>query len=153
MSHVPNMKEKTLRYPGHAQKIQILKDMGLFNEKTRQLRNINYKPIDIAADLLKEDWFLNKHEEEFTVMRIILKNEQQKIEIDLYDEYDKKTKITSMARTTGYTCTAGANILLNNMFNKKGVFSPELIGKETICYDFIIAYLKERGVNLKTKTN
>ena len=86
-------------------------------------------------------------------MRIILKNEQQKIEIDLYDEYDKKTKITSMARTTGYTCTAGANILLNNMFNKKGVFSPELIGKETICYDFIIAYLKERGVNLKKKTN
>ena len=153
MCHVPNMKEKTLRYPGHAKKIQILKDMGLFNDKERTLKNINYKPIDIAADLLKEDWFLNKEEEEFTVMRIILENKQKKIEINLYDEYDKKTHITSMARTTGYTCTAGANIILKGIFNKSGIFPPELIGKETQCYNFILAYLKERSINLKTKNH
>ena len=31
MSHIPNMKEKTLRYPGHAQLMQSLLDQGLFN--------------------------------------------------------------------------------------------------------------------------
>ena len=47
MSHVPNMKEKTLRYPGHAKKIQLLKDIGLFSEKTKSLNDYNFKPIDI----------------------------------------------------------------------------------------------------------
>ena len=55
-----------------------------------------------------------------------------------------------MARTTGYTCTAGANLLINKIFDKKGVFPPELVGKDTKSYKFIISYLKEREINLKT---
>ena len=87
----------------------------------------------------------------FTVMKIIIENDDKKIQIDLYDEYDKKTKITSMARTTGYTCTAGVNLILENLFSKKGVFPPELIGKEKACYNFVIKYLQERNIYLKTQ--
>ena len=152
MSHVPFMKEKTLRYKGHAEKIKLLKDMGLFNENKRSVNNVIYRPIDITADLLKENCLLSEEEEEFTVMRIICKNQNKKIQIDLYDEYDKKTKITSMARTTGYTCAAGANLILKNMFQSVGIFPPELIGRESLCYDFIINYLDQRNVNLKIKT-
>ena len=152
MSHVPHMKEKTLRYKGHAAKIKLLKDMGLFSEDERSLNNINYRPIDFTADLLKENWLLLEKEEEFTVMRIICQNQDKKIQIDLYDEYNTNTHITSMARTTGYTCTAGANLILQNILQDIGVFPPEMIGKKLICYDFIINYLKERNVNLKIKT-
>jgi len=151
MSHVPNMKEKTLRYPGHIKKIQLLKEIGFFNEDTRSVNNHNYKPIDVTADILKEKWFLEEGEEEFTVMKIIIENDSKKIQIDLYDEYDKKTKITSMARTTGYTCTAGVNLILENLFSQKGVFPPELIGEEKTCYDFVIKYLEERNIYLKTQ--
>ena len=151
MSHVPNMKEKTLRYPGHIQKIKLLKEIGFFSEQKRYIKNYDYKPIDVTADILKEKWFLKEKEEEFTVMRIIMKNKTQKIEIDLYDEYDKKTAITSMARTTGYTCTAGVNLMLSNLFLEKGIFPPEIIGKQNQCYDFIINYLKERNINLEIK--
>ena len=84
-------------------------------------------------------------------MRIVLKNKKKSYEINLYDEYDHETNITSMARTTGYTCTAGAALLINNIFKKKGIYTPELIGKEKKCYDFILDYLKERNINLKTK--
>ena len=152
MSHVPNMKEKTLRYPGHAKKIQLLKDIGLFSTQTKSLNDYNFKPIDIIAEILKKDWQLEEGEEEFTVMRIIMKNNDQQIQVDLYDEYDKQTEITSMARTTGYTCTAGANLIINNIFNKTGVYPPELISTEDSCFNFIINYLKERKVILKTKT-
>ena len=151
MSHVPNMKEKTLRYPGHVEKIQLLKEIGFFHEEIRNLKNHNYKPIDITADILKEKWFLKEGEEEFTVMKIIMENKNKKIQIDLYDEYDKKTNTTSMARTTGYTCTAGVNLILEKLFSRKGIFPPELIGKEKVCYNFIINYLKERNINLKTR--
>ncbi len=152
MSHVPNMIEKTLRYPGHAKKIQLLKDIGLFSKEKISLKNNHYTPIEITAELLKKDWFLKEKDEEFTVMRIILEGENKKTTIDLFDEYNNETNITSMARTTGYTCTAGVNILLNNLFNKKGVFPPELIGKENQCYNFIINYLNERQVHLNTQT-
>ena len=86
-------------------------------------------------------------------MRIIMRNKNQNITIDLYDEYDKKTKITSMARTTGYTCTAGANLLIHDMFNNSGVFPPELIGKDVKSYKFILDYLQKRNINLITTTN
>ena len=84
-------------------------------------------------------------------MRIILKSSKVSYEVNLYDEYDHRTDITSMARTTGYTCTAGASLLIKKLFTEQGIFTPELIGKEKACYDFILEYLKERGVVLKTK--
>jgi saccharopine dehydrogenase-like NADP-dependent oxidoreductase len=86
------MIEKTLRYPGHVQKIQLLKDIGFFDQKIGTVNNQNYTPLDITADILKEKWFLKEKEEEFTVMKIILANTNKKITIDLYDEYDKKMK-------------------------------------------------------------
>jgi len=52
-----------------------------------------------------------------------------------------------MARTTGYACTAAVNMLAQNLFNEKGMFPPELIGKHEQCFDFILEYLKERKVN------
>jgi saccharopine dehydrogenase-like NADP-dependent oxidoreductase len=52
-----------------------------------------------------------------------------------------------MARTTGYTATAVASMFLEGLFTEKGVFPPELIGKHEDCFEYIIAYLKERNVN------
>tara|TARA_Y100001968_G_scaffold310754_1_gene332000 strand:+ start:360 stop:1487 length:1128 start_codon:yes stop_codon:yes gene_type:complete len=153
MSHVPYMKEKTLRYPGHTQKIKLLKEVGFFSEEIRKIDNHQYKPIDITADILKEKWFLKEGEEEFTVMKIIIHSQDKKVEIDLYDEYDIQTQTTSMARTTGYTCTAGVNLILDKLFLKNGVFPPEIIGKEDTCYNFILEYLDARNIILKTQNS
>ena len=57
-----------------------------------------------------------------------------------------------MARTTGFTCTSGANLILKNLFNQKGVFPPEIIGQHKDCYEYIIKYLNLRNVNLKFQT-
>jgi saccharopine dehydrogenase-like NADP-dependent oxidoreductase len=51
-----------------------------------------------------------------------------------------------MARTTGYTATAAANMILDGLFNEKGVFPPELIGKHENCFNYILNYLKDRGI-------
>ena len=54
-----------------------------------------------------------------------------------------------MARTTGFTATASINLILNNLFTKKGVFPPEVVGANKNCVNFIISYLKDRGVLLR----
>ena len=86
-------------------------------------------------------------------MKIVLKgtteNKPVTIEYFLYDEYDAATQTASMSRTTAYTCTAAVNLVAENIFNQKGIFPPELLGKHKNCFDFILNYLAERKVIYK----
>lgn len=150
---IPNMKEKTLRYPGHTKLIQALKTAGFFDEEKIDINNVTIKPIDVTAKLLKNIWKLNKNEEEFTIMRIIIKgkekNTDKTYEYNLLDRYDATTGFSSMSRTTGFTCAAMVHLILENIFNAKGVFPPELIGSNTKSFNFVMNYLSERNVIYK----
>ena len=154
MPHIPNMKEKTLRYPGHIEYIKVLKSSGFFDKKPVEINGNMISPIDFTNKILFNEWKLGEDEEEFTVMKIIIKGENdngEKVEIiyDLYDTYDKNTGVSSMARTTGYTATAATNMILDGYFDEKGVFPPELVGKYDECYRYILDYLEERNVIYK----
>jgi len=88
-------------------------------------------------------------------MRVTLrgldKGVRKEVVYDLYDEFCHKTKVSSMARTTGYTATAAADMFLENHFDQKGVFPPELIGKYETCFKYIMRYLAERDILLRRK--
>jgi len=135
MSHVKNMSEKTLRYPGHVKLIKSYIEKG-------ELRN-----NETIKKLFKE-WALEPGEIEFTLLKVELKTNQKKIIYELYDEYDKLSNITSMARTTGYTATASINLILENLFTEKGVYPPESVSKNKKIFDFILKYLSKRKVFL-----
>ncbi len=154
MSHIPNMKEKTLRYPGHVEYIKVLKESGFFSKETIDLNGIKVSPLDFTSKVLFNEWKLGKTEEELTVMRIMVKGENangkiEEIVYNLYDEYCQETKTTSMSRTTGYTATAASNLFLEGVFNEKGVFPPELVGKHEACFNYFIKYLEERNIFYK----
>jgi saccharopine dehydrogenase-like NADP-dependent oxidoreductase len=128
-----------------------LKKSGFFDTKEIEINGTKISPIDFTNKILFKEWFLNDEEEEITVMKIticgISKNGKKKIIIyDLYDTYCNDTQTSSMARTTGYTATAAANLILNKLFNEKGIFPPELVGKHEACYHFVLEYLKDRNV-------
>lgn len=151
MPHIQNMKEKTLRYPGHVEFIKGLKASGFFENQVIEYKGLEISPLDFTSKILFKEWKLEEDESEFTVMRITVKGlndlkQTETVIYELYDEYDSETRTSSMARTTGYTATAVANWLLNGNFDKKGVFPPELIGKENGCLEFVIDYLQKRGV-------
>jgi len=151
MPHIKNQKEKTLRYPGHVDIIISLKESGFFNEAPIDVNGSKISPLKVTSQILFNEWKLGLEEEELTVMKVKLiskKDDGSKtIEWNLLDFYDHDTKISSMARTTGYTCAAAVNLLAQNLFNEKGVFPPELVGKHKACFDFVLDYLKERKVN------
>ena len=147
MPHIKNQKEKTLRYPGHVDIILSLKESNFFSETPIDVEGIKISPLKVTSQILFNEWKLGLEEEELTVMKVILHGENKTIEWSLLDYFDKETKISSMARTTGYTCTAAVNLIAQNLFQEKGVFPPELIGKHKTCFDFVLNYLKERKVN------
>lgn len=148
--HIPNMKEKTLRYPGHIKNIQLLIDTGLLGVNPISFMGIDIKPIDFTSKLLFDKWKLLPEDKEFTIMQIkITGTEDDKVvsyRYYLFDKYHEATKTSSMARTTGYTATAAANMFMNGLFSDTGIIPPEFIGKSKECYDFIIDYLKKREV-------
>ena len=149
MSHIPNMKEKTLRYPGHIHLMKALLSAGFFDEQPVEFKGQQISPLEFSSAILFSKWKLGATEEEFTVMRIKISGEGKTICYELYDEYDAATETSSMSRTTGYTCTAALNLLINGMFKEKGVFPPELVGKDETCFNYILEYLKERNVIYK----
>jgi lysine 6-dehydrogenase len=152
---IPNMIEKTLRFPGSTNYIKALRETGYFSYEEIDINGQKIRPIDLTAKLLFPIWKLKPGEGDFTVMKIIIEGLENGKECqyiyNLYDEYDPSTDILSMARTTGYTCTAVANLILNEGFTSPGICPPEFIGMEEKNFRFIMEYLKERNIiyNLK----
>ncbi len=151
MSHIPNQKEKTLRYPGHVSLITALQQSGFFSKEKIMVDGKEVSPLDFSSQILLREWKMEENEEELTVMKVVLHGEGKTIEYHLLDYYNAATQTSSMARATGYTCTASVNLLVNKLFSKKGVFPPELIGDDKVCFDFVVNYLKERSVIWKKK--
>jgi len=153
MKHIPNMKEKTLRYPGHIALIQSLQKAGFFSNDDVLVKGKPVVPLELTSQLLLNQWKLHPNEPEFTIMSItcigIMDNKPTTIEYLLYDENDRATGFSSMSRTTGFTCTAAVNLLHQNLFTQKGVFPPELVAGTSGTFEFIINYLKDRAVVYK----
>jgi len=157
MPRIPNMKEKTLRFPGHIDLIKSLKEGGFFNEEKIEVDGKEISPLEFTSKALIKEWKLGKTEEEFTVMRIEIEGEEngtpKKYTYDLFDEYCKETNTSSMARTTGYTATAVMNLLAKGKINKKGILPPELLGDIEGLFSDVINYLQERNIKyLKTES-
>lgn len=152
---IPHMVEKTLRYPGTVEYLKVLRELGYFSQEKIEVKGKMIRPVDLTAELLFPRFRLEQGEGEFTVMRVIIEGEEDGANIrytyDLYDEYDSGTDTTSMARTTGYTCTACAHLILNGMLGSPGMIPPEGTALSEENFDFLMQYLRERGVQYHRK--
>jgi len=156
MPHIPDMIEKTLRYPGCIEYLRVLRASGFFSYEEMNVKGVKIRPIDLTAKLLFPKWKLKPGEEEFTVMRIKIsgteKDQPKMIQYQLYDRTEKSSGTLSMARTTGYTCTAVAHLLSDGKYTRKGISPPEYLGEDESNFHFIINYLKDRGVIYKVSS-
>ena len=152
-SSVPTMKEKTMRYPGHAEMMRMLRDSGFFGERPLNVGGLRVRPLDVTARLLADAWQPADGEEDITVMRVEVEGTMGGAAVrhrwDLLDRFDRERGVSSMARTTGYTCTAGIHALAAGLHRQPGLVPPEELGRNQACYDAMLAYLSARGVMLR----
>ena len=150
MPHIPNMIEKTLRYPGCVEYLKVLRESGFFSYDEIEVKGQKIRPIDVTSKLLFPKWEMKEGDKDFTVMRIIIKGKENGNDTiyryDLLDRFQNNT--ISMARTTGFTCTAVANLVLNGDYNRKGISPPEYLGEHLT---FVKKYLEDRSVFYKVK--
>ena len=149
---IPNMVEKTMRYPGHIEVMKILRETGFFGNDELSIKGDKIKPIELTSRLLFPHWKPDEDEKEFTILNMKIvgteNGKQKELVYNLFDKFNDETKTTSMARTTGYTCTSVARLILEGKFNRKGINPPEYIGADPKCYKKILSMLKEKNINI-----
>ncbi len=147
---VPDMKEKTLRYPGHIDKVAALRDTGFFSKEPVEVGGVTIVPLEFTSSLLFHDWEMKPGDGDITVMRVVTEGlkdgEGMRITYDLLDHYDRDNDVHSMARTTGYTATMICRFLAGGLYSEKGIVPPEYLGRHEECVEFILKGLQDRGV-------
>lgn len=148
-SKAPFKKERTLRYPGHIEKMRMLRETGFLSKDPVEIGGVPVVPLELTSRLLFPMWEMKPGEADFTVMRVVVEgtegNRTRTFTYDLLDRYDAASGTTSMARTTGYTATACVRAVAQGRFTRKGVSPPEYLGRGG-CWDFVREELAKRSV-------
>jgi saccharopine dehydrogenase-like NADP-dependent oxidoreductase len=148
--HAPNMKEKTLRWPGHVEKMRMLRETGFFSRQPLDVGGTSVRPYDLTTKLLFDAWRLAEGEADLTVMRVeatgSVGGARRTWTWDLYDEADPRTGFHSMARTTGFPCAIVAGMLARGALVRPGVQPPERLADDDRFYERMMAELRARGV-------
>ena len=141
--------EITLRWPGHAEKMNILMESGFFSREKVRAGGAEVSPLEVSWAVLGKK-LAEGEPEDMTVMRVIARGGEREIVYDMMDRYDDERKVTSMGKTTAYTASIVTQMLGAGEIPGKGVIPPEkaLQGKKV---ETLISELGRRGVRL-TKT-
>ena len=163
LPNIPNLVEKTLRYPGHAEKIAMLRDIGLLSNKpvtisTAEGADIEITPLELTSKLLIKKWKLLPGDKELTAMRVeacgVYEGGEAKFEMDLLDRTDEDTWDNSMARTTGLPAVAAVRMLADgaiaatSAFEPRGVIPAELIGRDDALFERMTHSLIDAQVDI-----
>ena len=124
--------QKTIRWPGYAAKITVLKEMGLLSETPIDVNGTSVIPKDVLDKLLYPKVKLQDGEHDLTLFRVEvagLKNGQPRtLRAEMVDKFDTATGFTSMARTTAFTGSIVAQMIgLGDLSPDGGLIHPEQI--------------------------
>lgn len=148
----PNMRERTLRYPGHANLMRVFRESGFFSAEAIDIRGQRVRPIDLTSRLLFEQWQLRKGEADMTVFQTVIEGrkgrQRLRLSYDMVDRFDEATETTAMARTTGYTCAAVARQVLEGCYTQKGICAPEDVGRTPGCFEALLVDFAQSNLHL-----
>lgn len=152
-SRARTLVEKTMRYPGHRDRIAALRDAGFFGTDPVELPDgSSVRPLDLAVALLLPAWRLEPGRRDLLAMRVEVEGSRDgrsaRRAWEVLDHYDTETATTAMSRTTGYTATAVARRVAEG-WRRPGIVPPEEIGADAVALERILADLEARGIRVR----
>jgi len=152
-SRIPDLVEKTLRWPGHADRVRVLRDSGFFDPGDRQVDGRPVSPLALSSAILFDAWRYEPREVDIAVMRVVVEGRDDRGDVRhtyyMLDRYDPESDTSAMARTTGYTATALARLVLDGRFREPGVSPPEVVAALNGALDHVLTCLRARGVAIE----
>lgn len=145
--------ERTLRYPGHAQRVKFLMEAGFFSEGSVRVGHSRVSPVEVSGAVL-ERLLTRGDPRDLTVLRVMVSGRDggrtRTVTFELLDYFDERHGISSMGRTTAFTAAIVARMLGRGELQAKGVVPPET-GLEREHVRTLLRELGSRGVVVRRK--
>jgi lysine 6-dehydrogenase len=137
---------KTIRYPGHCEKIRMLLDLGFADSEPLAFGNIVQTRRELFTDLLRKK--LDFQDKDLVLLRVTVSGTRHghkaTLAYELIDYYDEKARMTAMMRTTAFPTSVIAQMLARGDINARGVLLPELC----VPGDALIKHLDTRRIHI-----
>ncbi|MBS3818143.1 saccharopine dehydrogenase NADP-binding domain-containing protein [bacterium] len=121
--------EKTIRWPGHWEGIQTLKECGMLDLNPVEIKGVKVSPREFFLSIIKPKLQPLEGDRDVCVMwnTVTGMKDGKKMRVDYYmwDEADPKTGLSSMARVTGFPVAVGAKFTAEGKIKGKGIVAPE----------------------------
>ncbi len=144
------MVEKTLRWPGHAEKIELLRTLGYLSKEPIAADGEGISPAQLTAKLFRER--LRGDSRDLVVLIVHARGRKSpsdiEIEYRMIDRYDPSTGLTALARTTAFVATGVVKLISEGSLPGPGVLPPEVIGMDEILFTSIAEWLSWRGIGI-----
>lgn len=144
---IPTMEYKTLRYPGHAQLMAAMRDLGLYDDTPIDVKGQQVTPRDVFIATVGPK-LRKPGGTDLVALRVLVKGMKDGVpttrQYDLLDYYDAEHDITAMMRVTGYTLSITGQLMASGAL-ESGVFTPD----ECFPGDRYIAELAARGIEIR----
>lgn len=150
---VPTLCEKTLRYPGHAEAVTWLVRSGFLSEEPLEVAGQRLSPRAFTEAVLSRAWRLGPQDRDWVFMQVEITGRENNRPIQrLYTlRVEASEGRSAMAQATAYPAAALANWLLSER-PPAGVLPPEILAQNPRAWDFLVAYLHQRGLVWKEET-
>lgn len=145
----------TIRWPGYAAKVTVLKEMGMLSEKPVEVDGVQVAPKSVLDAVLYPHVKMEEGERDITLFRTEVKGEKdgqpRKYLFETVDRYDDVLGFTSMARTTGFTGAIIARMIARGDLKVKGMFMSEQAVFGPL-FDMLVSELAAAGVRFTLTT-
>lgn len=141
------LENKTLRYPGHVAQFKAFRDLGLFEEETIKIGDVQISPREFYHELLEQQ-ITDPNLKDICVIRIKGIGKTKEAVVELIDRYDEKTGFLAMQKITGWHASIVA-ILAAGGEVEKGVVPVEL----AVSGRNIVEEARKRGFEINERVN
>lgn len=146
-----NFSEKTVRWPGHWDGVQTLKECGMLDLDPVDIHGVKVVPREVLLARIEPRLRAQPGETDVCVMYNtvdgVKDGQRTRISYHLWDEADTINKVSSMGRVTGYSAAIGAVMVAKGMVKAKGIVAPEdaVTGEG---YTYFIDELAKRDIRI-----
>jgi lysine 6-dehydrogenase len=148
--------EKTIRWPGHWDGIDLLKECGLLETVPHEFEGTTIRPRDFFASVVEPKLRPLPGDSDLCVMwnSVIGEVSEETASVDhhLWAGPDDAAGISAMARVTGFSAAVASRMIGRGEVRKKGIVAPE-DGIRGNAYDRYIEELENRGIHILETVN
>lgn len=145
---IPTMEYKTLRYPGHAEIMETIRELGLLDLEPVDVKGQKVVPRDVFVSVVGPRLTKPKGRD-ILALRVTVSGTKggrpATRQFDLIDRYDEVHGISAMMRTTGYSLSITGQMQVRGDVTPPGVWTPD----ECMPAERYIAELRKRGMDVR----